>query len=43
MNFANKTIWITGAASGIGKAVAEQLSQEKTTLILSDIYENGLK
>ena len=43
MNFEGKTIWITGAASGIGKAVALQLAQEKTVLILSDIDLNGLK
>jgi short-subunit dehydrogenase len=43
MNFTGKNIWITGAASGIGKAVALELSKENTTLILSDIDENGLK
>ncbi len=42
MNFTNKTIWITGAASGIGKAVALELSKEKTNLILSDIDKKGL-
>lgn len=43
MNFANKTIWITGASSGMGRAVALQLSKENTHLILSDIDENGLQ
>jgi short-subunit dehydrogenase len=43
MNFTNKTIWITGASSGIGKAVALELSKEKTHLILSDINEKGLE
>ena len=43
MNFTKKNIWITGAASGIGKAVALQLSKEYTNLILSDIDEKGLK
>jgi short-subunit dehydrogenase len=42
MNFTNKTIWITGASSGIGKAVAIELSNENTNLILSDINESGL-
>lgn len=42
MIFTNKTIWITGASSGIGKAVALELSTENTNLILSDINEKGL-
>ena len=42
MNFTNKTIWVTGASSGIGKAMAIELSKEKTNLILSDINEKGL-
>jgi short-subunit dehydrogenase len=43
MIFTNKTIWITGAASGIGRAVALKLSLEDTFLILSDIDEKGLQ
>lgn len=43
MNFTNKTIWITGAASGMGRTVALELSKEKTMLILSDIDEQGLE
>ena len=35
MNFAGKTIWITGASSGIGKGVAIELSNKNTHLILS--------
>ncbi|MCF6356488.1 MAG: SDR family NAD(P)-dependent oxidoreductase [Draconibacterium sp.] len=42
MDFTDKTIWITGASSGIGKAVAIKLSKENTNLILSDINEKGL-
>ncbi len=35
MDFSNKTIWITGASSGIGRAVALELSHYNTRLILS--------
>ena len=35
MNFNNKVIWITGASSGIGKALAIALSQHNCQLILS--------
>jgi len=35
MNFTDKTIWITGASSGIGKSVALELSGYKPRLILS--------
>lgn len=43
MKFKGKTIWITGAASGIGRAVALELAKEETSLILSDIDEKGLQ
>lgn len=35
MNFTAKTLWITGASSGIGKGVAIELSVKKCHLILS--------
>lgn len=42
MDFSNKTIWITGASSGIGKATAFELSKEKVHLILSGRNEEAL-
>lgn len=42
MNFANKTIWVTGASSGIGRAVAIEISKEKAHLILSGRNEVAL-
>ncbi len=42
-SFINKTIWITGASSGIGEAVALEISKEKANLILSGRNENALE
>jgi len=33
--FENKTVWITGASSGIGEACAYLFAQEKANLILT--------
>jgi len=42
MEFSGKTIWVTGATSGIGKEVALALSKEKCMLILSGRNETEL-
>lgn len=39
----NKIIWITGASSGIGEALAHQFSKEKLWLILSSRNESVLQ
>ncbi len=42
MNFNNKTIWITGASSGIGKALALTFSNQNVNLIISSRNEQKL-
>lgn len=42
MNFTNKVVWITGASSGIGKALAIELSKLDAKLILSARNEEKL-
>ena len=42
MNFNNKVIWITGASSGIGKALSIALSKHNCKLILSSRRETEL-
>jgi len=35
MNLTNKTIWITGASSGVGEAIVKELSKQPLKLIIS--------
>lgn len=42
MNFTDKIVWITGASSGIGKALAIELSKQHVELILSSRNETSL-
>lgn len=43
LNFENKTALVTGAAQGIGKAIAAQLKASGATVILADVDAAGLK
>lgn len=43
INISEKTVLITGGASGIGRSMARKLASLKCTLILLDIDESGLK
>ncbi|MCK5814906.1 MAG: SDR family oxidoreductase [Flavobacteriaceae bacterium] len=43
MSLENKTIWITGASSGIGKALAIELSKANNKIILSSRNEANLQ
>ena len=40
---ADKVIWITGASSGIGKALAQTAAEQNTKLILSGRRVDALK
>ncbi len=42
MNYKNKTIWVTGASSGIGKALALAFSKEGANIIVSARNEQKL-
>jgi len=41
-DLANRVAVITGAASGIGKGIAQQLAKEGMKLVLADIEEGPL-
>ncbi len=41
-NFKNKTIWITGASSGIGEACAYKFAKDGATLILTALEKDVL-
>ena len=43
MDFSNKTVWITGASSGIGRALSIELSRQNAKLILSSRDVNSLE
>jgi dehydrogenase/reductase SDR family member 7B len=43
MDFIGKTFWITGAASGMGRALSIKLASFHVNLIISDRDEKGLK
>ena len=43
MNFDNKTVWITGASSGIGKGLALAFSNSGANIIISARNEQKLK
>ena len=43
INLKNKTVWITGASSGIGEALAYQFAKEGAKLVLSARRENELQ
>lgn len=42
-NFRNQVVVITGAGSGIGRALAQQLDKQGALLSLSDVNQNGLQ
>lgn len=43
MYFSNKVVWVTGASSGIGKALAIELSKQNAKIILSSRNKESLE
>ena len=43
MSFQNKVVWITGASSGIGKALSIELSYQNALLVISARNKNSLE
>ncbi len=43
MDFSNRTVIVTGAASGIGKATAQAFSKAGANVVLSDWHERALR
>ena len=43
MRFADKVVLVTGAAQGLGKAIAERFGSEGATVLVADINEEGAK
>ncbi|HJQ67664.1 MAG TPA: SDR family oxidoreductase [Blastocatellia bacterium] len=41
--FKDKTVIVTGAASGIGRAISEQLSRNGAIVVMADIHRDGLQ
>ena len=43
MNTGQRTVWITGGASGIGRATARALAEDGARVVVSDRDEAGLE